>query len=113
MFVLLKNQIAKRQLVEKEQDGEGVFLCGPEEPGRLQSMGSQRVGHHWATSLFTFFSRKSDERMMPGQTEAIGVHNTYWAWNRRVGEVFMKELALEIGSKKQRAFEYEKMGRKG
>ena len=27
-----------------------------EEPGRLQSMGSLRVGHHWATSLslFTF-----------------------------------------------------------
>ena len=25
-----------------------------EEPGRLQSMGSQRVGHDWATSLFTF-----------------------------------------------------------
>ena len=27
-----------------------------EEPGRLQSMGLQRVGHHWATSLslFTF-----------------------------------------------------------
>ena len=24
-----------------------------EEPGRLQSMGSQRVGHDWATSLFT------------------------------------------------------------
>ena len=23
-----------------------------EEPGRLQSMGSQRVGHNWATSLF-------------------------------------------------------------
>ena len=26
-----------------------------EEPGRLQSMGSQRVGHDWVTSLFTFF----------------------------------------------------------
>ena len=25
-----------------------------EEPGRLQSMGSQRVGHDWATSLFPF-----------------------------------------------------------
>ena len=24
-----------------------------EEPGRLQSMGSQRVGHDWETSLFT------------------------------------------------------------
>ena len=29
-----------------------------EEPGRLQSTGSQRVGHDWATSLsFTFFVR--------------------------------------------------------
>ena len=26
-----------------------------EEPGRLQSMGSQRVGHDWATSLFFLF----------------------------------------------------------
>jgi len=25
-----------------------------EEPGRLQSMGLLRVGHNWATSLFTF-----------------------------------------------------------
>ena len=25
-----------------------------EEPGRLQSMGSRRVGHHWATSLLLF-----------------------------------------------------------
>ena len=27
-----------------------------EAPGRLQSMGSQRVEHDWATSLFTFYS---------------------------------------------------------
>ena len=25
-----------------------------EEPGRLQSTGSQRIGHDWVTSLFTF-----------------------------------------------------------
>ena len=31
-----------------------------EEPGRLQSMGSQRVGHNWATSLhFTGHSRQT------------------------------------------------------
>ena len=24
-----------------------------EEPGRLQSMGSQRLGHNWATFIFT------------------------------------------------------------
>ena len=27
-----------------------------EEPGRLQSMGSQRVGYHWATNTFSSFS---------------------------------------------------------
>ena len=26
-----------------------------EEPGGLQSLGSQRVGHNWATNTFTFF----------------------------------------------------------
>ena len=26
-----------------------------EEPGRLQSMGSQRIGHNWVTSLFLLF----------------------------------------------------------
>ena len=26
-------------------------ITGTEEPGRLQFMGSQRIGHHWATSL--------------------------------------------------------------
>ena len=33
-----------------------------QEPGRLQSMWSQRVRHHWVTSLFTFeaWSRESD-----------------------------------------------------
>ena len=28
-----------------------------EEPGRLQSMGSQRVGHNWVTSLSFFLSK--------------------------------------------------------
>ena len=30
-----------------------------EEPGGLQSTGSQRVGHDWATSLFTWLLRES------------------------------------------------------
>ena len=33
-----------------------------EEPGRLQSMGSQRVGHDWATSLMTSRKKISSER---------------------------------------------------
>ena len=32
-----------------------------EEPGRLQSMGSLRVGHDWVTSLFTFTTTCQDQ----------------------------------------------------
>ena len=28
-----------------------------EEPGRLQSMGSQRIKHNWVTNIFPFFSK--------------------------------------------------------
>ena len=37
-----------------------------EEPGRLQSMGSQRVGHDWATSLSLSMTRK------PGMLQFMG-----------------------------------------
>ena len=46
-----------------------------EEPGRLQSMGSRRVGHDWATSLslFTFmhWRRKwqPTPRFLPGESQ--------------------------------------------
>ena len=49
-----------------------------EEPGRLQSMGSQRVGHDWATSLslFTFihWRRKWQPTLMllPGESQGRG-----------------------------------------
>ena len=41
--------------LEKEMTTDSRTIAwkipGTEEPGRLQSMGSQRVGHDWATSL--------------------------------------------------------------
>ena len=37
-------------------------IPGTEEPGRLQSMGSQRVGHDWATSLLSLLLRKASRR---------------------------------------------------
>ena len=53
-----------------------------EEPGRLQSMGSQGVGHNWATSLslFTFmrWRRKWQPTpvLLPGESQGRGV---WWA----------------------------------
>jgi len=45
-----------------------------EEPGRLQSMGSLRVGHDWATSLslFTFHFHALEKEMAP--------HSSILAW---------------------------------
>ena len=45
-----------------------------QEPGRLQSMGSQRVGHDWATNPFTFTFQQSDRaqvtcKLLPAVTE--------------------------------------------
>ena len=42
-----------RDLLEKEMaTHSSTVACKiPEEPGRLQSMGLQTVGHDWATSL--------------------------------------------------------------
>ena len=57
-----------------------MFLQIPwtEEPGRLQSMGSRRVGHDWATSLslFTFlhWRRKWQPTpvFLPGESQGRG-----------------------------------------
>ena len=49
-----------------------------EEPGRLQSMGSQRVRHDWATSLslFTFMhwrrKRQPTPVLLPGESQGRG-----------------------------------------
>ena len=52
-----------------------LHLCGAEEPGGLQSVGSQRVRHDWATSLslFTFmhWRRKWQPTpvLLPGESQ--------------------------------------------
>ena len=61
-----------------------------EEPGGLQSMGSQRVGHNWATSLslFTFmhWRRKWQPTsvFLPGESQGRGSLVGCRLWGRRV-----------------------------
>ena len=61
-----------------------------EEPGRLQSMGSLRVGHDWATSpsLFTFmhWRRKWQPTpvFLPGESQgwgSLGLHRVGHDWS--------------------------------
>ena len=61
-----------------------------EEPGRLQSMGSLRVGHDWATSLslFTFmhWRRKWQPTpvFLPGEAQGQGSLVGFRLWGRTV-----------------------------
>ena len=64
-----------------------------EEPGRLQSMGSLRVGHDWATSLslFTFmhWRRKWQPTpvFLPGESQGRGSLVGCHLWGRTESEV--------------------------
>ena len=48
-----------------------------EEPGRLQPMGSQRVGHNWATSLSFLFFHFPEVLQDEGKHETIERLNLY------------------------------------
>ena len=50
-----------------------------EEPGRLQSMGSQRVGHDWATSLFLFHFLSRAQEPYPGHKRILPGDSTPWS----------------------------------
>ena len=63
-------------------------IPGTEEPGRLQSVGSLRVGHDWATSLslFTFmhWRRKWQPTpvFLPGESQGRGSLVGFCLWGR-------------------------------
>ena len=72
-----------------------------EEPGRLQSMGSLRVGHDWATSLsrFTFmhWRRKWQPTppFLPGESQGQGSLVGCRLWGRTVGHDW-RDLAVAV-----------------
>ena len=54
LFLLPCNQVNSEKAMATHSSALAWKIPWTEEPGRLQSMGSQRVGHDWATSTFTF-----------------------------------------------------------
>ena len=63
--------LGQEDLLEKEMATHSSVLAWKirwtEEPGRLQSMGSQRVGHYWVTSLHFMMLGKIESRRRRGQ----------------------------------------------
>ena len=72
-----------------------------EEPGMLQSMGSLRVGHDWATSLslFTFMHCRRKWQptpvFLPGESQGWGSLVGYHLWGRIVGQNWSDLAAAE------------------
>ena len=61
--------LGRKNPLEKETATHSSILAWrnswTEEPGRLQSMGLQRVGHDWVTNTFTFFSVNLSFQIIP------------------------------------------------
>ena len=74
-----------------------------EEPGRLQSMGSLRVRHDWATSLslFTFMHWRRRWQptpvFLPGESQGWGSLVGCRLWGRRVGHDWSNLAAAALG----------------
>ena len=81
-----------------------------EEPGRLQSMGSLRVGHDWVTSLslftFTFHFHALEKEMattpvfLPGESQRWGSLVSCCLWGRTESDMTEVTEQLTIIQKK-------------
>ena len=72
-----------------------------EEPGRLQSMGSQRVGHNWATSLFhlvRIVRGRPVDIDFPAWRYLLTSHAVKWANTREIIEREVSKAGCLISS---------------
>ena len=66
-----------------------------EEPGKLQSMGSLRVGHDWATSLSLFLSCIGEGNGNPLQCSCLENHRDGGAWWAAIYGVAQSQTRLK------------------
>ena len=66
-----------------------------EEPGRLKSMGSQRVGHDWATSFHFSFSYTGEGNDNPLQCSCLDNPRDRGAWWASVNGVAQSWIRLK------------------
>ena len=111
--VILPNLISFLRTLEKAMAPHSSTLAWKipwtEEPGRLQSMGSLRVGHDLATSLslFTFMHwrrkwqptpvflpGKSQGRGVPGGLPSLGPHRVGYDWSDLAAEPYSEQMTL-------------------
>ena len=78
-----------------------------EEPGRLQSMGSRRVGHDWTTSLLSYIGEGNGN---PLQCSCLENPRDGGAWWAAVSGVAQSQTRLKRLSSSSRAVFYSHLG---
>ena len=92
--------LGREDLLEKEMAIHSSTIAWKiprtEEPGRLQSMGSQRVGHDWATSLTHIWNLEKWNRWtyVQGRNRDTGVENGFMDPRRERGGGMNWEVGL-------------------
>ena len=82
---LVPTCLTSRLMVEKAMAAHSSTLAWKipwtEEPGRLQSMGSRKIGQHWATSLslFTMHLRRNGNPLQCSCLENPRKGRAWWA----------------------------------
>ena len=86
--ICLRSAIQLEKAVAPHSSTLARKIPWPEEPGGLQSMGSLRVGHDWATSLslFTYLHRRRKWQptpvFLPGESQGWGSLVGCHLWGR-------------------------------
>ena len=82
MQEILVQSLGRKDLLKKAMATHSSILAWKipwtEEPGRLHSMGLQRVGHDWVTSLFFFFHETKAVGAGGGE---MGVQKVKQSWD--------------------------------
>ena len=87
--------LGREDALEKEMAPHSSTLAWKipwkQETGGLQSMGSQRVGHDWTTSLSLCETRMTQCLKVPGKQDAMKHRKPQWGlilWNHKVISLF-------------------------
>ena len=110
LFVLWLSSVPLEKVMAPHSSTLAWKIPWMEEPGRLQSMGSLRVGHDWATSLslFTFmhWRRKWQPTpvFLPGESQGWGSQVGFHLWVRTESD--MTEATQQQQQQQQQSIIY-------
>ena len=92
--MFLKHPIIEVKEMASHSSTLALRIPWTEEPGRLQSMGSQRVGHELSD-----FTSLTDRIMLEQLRDVNSLKMSFWGWGQRNSEVALMGTGKETDSR--------------